>query len=145
MNARTIAILLVLPAALLAGCRSRPAPPPVSAGGSSTATPEARKDAFNAAVKALSKQINAPRDAIAGVSQEEATWNDACLGCPKAGEKCAQVLTPGYRVILRVSEATYEYHTDLGGRARLCGQTIPPTPTAIPTAAPTPQPTPPGG
>ena len=140
-----MAALLVVAAALPVACRSKPMPPaasPAGSAGSSTATPEARRDAYAAAVKALSKQVNAPRDSIVGVSQDETTWNDACLGCAASGEKCAQVLTPGYRVFLRVSGATYEYHTDLGGRARLCSQSLPPTPTAVPAPAPVAEPTP---
>ena len=110
--------------ALLAGCRTQATPPPSStASPSSTATPEAQRKAFRAAATALSKKINAPADSIVGVSQEETTWNDSCLGCPQTGENCAQVVTPGYRIVLRVSDATYEYHTDLGGRAKLCSQT----------------------
>ena len=66
------------------------------------------------------------------------TWRDSCLGCPKTGESCTQVLTPGYRVMLRVGDATYEYHTDLGGTARLCSQS-PGQPGAYqPVPAPTP-------
>ena len=110
--------------ALLAGCSTHATPPPSStASPSSTATPEAQRKAFRAATTALSKKINAPVDSIVGVSQDETTWNDSCLGCPQTGENCAQVVTPGYRIVLRVSDATYEYHTDLGGRAKLCSQT----------------------
>ena len=110
-------------AALLAGCHSNPTPPPAGAVSSSpTTSGKARDDAFKAASTALSQDANVPRDSIAGVSQDEMTWKDSCLGCAKPGESCAQVLTPGYRVVLRASGATYEYHTDMGGRARLCGQ-----------------------
>jgi len=116
----------ILVAGLLAGCSSQPSPPPASSppppGASSTASPDARRTAFRAAANELSRQVNAPVDSIAGVSQDETTWNDSCLGCPQTGESCSQVLTPGYRVVLRVSGATYEYHTDLGGRAKLCSQ-----------------------
>ena len=125
MRFRIVRIGLPLAAAaLLAGCGTQATPPPSStASPTSTATPEAQQKAFRAAASALSKQINAPADSIVGVSQDETTWNDSCLGCPQTGENCAQVVTPGYRIVLRVSDATYEYHTDLGGRAKLCSQT----------------------
>jgi hypothetical protein len=116
---------VILAIGLAAACSSQPSPPPASAppaGSSSTASPDARRTAFRAAANELSRQVHAPVDSIAGVSQDETTWNDSCLGCPQTGENCAQVLTPGYRVVLRVSDATYEYHTDLGGRAKLCSQ-----------------------
>jgi hypothetical protein len=116
----------ILAAGLLSACSSQPSPPPASStlppGASSTASPDARRNAFRAAANELSRQVNAPVDSIAGVSQDETTWNDSCLGCPQTGENCSHVLTPGYRVVLRVSDATYEYHTDLGGRAKLCSQ-----------------------
>ena len=111
-------------AVLLAGCRTQATPPPPSTPSPySTATTDARRNAFRAAAKALGDKINAPVDSIVGVSQDETTWNDSCLGCAQTGENCAQVVTPGYRIVLRVSDATYEYHTDLGGRAKLCSQT----------------------
>src|SRR5262249_59785626 len=93
---------------------------------SATTSSEARKKAFAAAAAQLSHDVKAPRDSIVGVSQDEVTWPDACLGCAKPGEHCAQVLTPGYKVVLGVADARYEYHTNLGGRARLCGQSPPP-------------------
>ena len=110
--------------ALIVGCGTQATPPPSgTASPSSTATGDARRTAYRAAEKALSQKINAPVGSIVGVSQDETTWNDSCLGCPQTGEMCAQVVTPGYRIVLRVSDATYEYHTDLGGTARLCNQT----------------------
>ncbi len=130
--------------ALAAACHSGATPPPASAvTGSPTTSSEARQTAFRAAVSQLSHDVNAPRDSIVGVSQDEMTWRDSCLGCPKTGESCTQVLTPGYRVVLRVGDATYEYHTDLGGTARLCSQAPPGAmPPAGYPAVPPPAPTP---
>jgi hypothetical protein len=39
-------------------------------------------------------------------------WPDACLGVRSARMACAQVVTPGYRVVLRQGGRTLEYHTD---------------------------------
>jgi hypothetical protein len=142
MISRRNHIAIVLVATLLAGCRSHASPPPSTAVTSApTTSAHARDDAFRAAEKAVSKDAKVPRDSIAGVSQDETTWRDGCLGCPRPGEKCAQVLTPGYRVVLRVSDATYEYHTDMGGHARLCGQS-PAEVSAVAPAYPTPVATP---
>jgi hypothetical protein len=140
MTLRRFALLFTASAAAALACSSHSAPPPPSttAASASTASNAARQNAYRAAAEALAHDVNAPRDSIAGVSQDEMTWSDSCLGCAKTGEMCAQVLTPGYRVVLRVSDATYEYHTDLGGTARLCGQT-PGRPTGYATVpAPTP-------
>jgi hypothetical protein len=106
--------------ALLAGCASRTPPPPSSEGADVS---KSRQKAFDEAVDRLHDQIHAPKADIAGVSQEDVTWEDSCLGCARTGESCKHVLTPGYRIILRVRDATYEYHTDRSGHdARLCGQ-----------------------
>lgn len=89
-----------------------------------------RQHAAEAAVSALHDSVHAPRPEITVASQEDVTWNDSCLGCPNAGESCSQVQTPGYRVSLRIRDATYEYHTDRGGHVRICnqGQVLSPPP-----------------
>jgi hypothetical protein len=104
-------------------------PPPPSTQGADSKT---RQEAFRESVKDLAKKIGAPESDIAGVAQEDVTWPDSCLGCVKTGETCAQVLTPGYRIVLRVRDATYEYHTNRGDRVRLCGQSlVPPATTPV--------------
>lgn len=44
---------------------------------------------------------------------ESITWSDTSLGCPEPGKFYAQVLTPGYRVVLEAEEEEYAYHTSL--------------------------------
>jgi hypothetical protein len=101
-------------------------PPPPSAQGADSKT---RQEAFRESVKDLAKKIGAPESDIAGVAQEDVTWPDSCLGCVRTGETCSQVLTPGYRIVLRVRDATYEYHTNRGARVRLCNQSLVPPAT----------------
>lgn len=112
----------------LAACAHRTPPPPPSAEGADVS--KSRQKAYNEAVDALHAQIHTPKEDIAGVSQEDLTWDDSCLGCAKTAEKCKHVLTPGYRILLRVRDATYEYHTDRSGHdVRLCSQApLAPTP-----------------
>jgi hypothetical protein len=43
---------------------------------------------------------------------DEVTWRDTSLGCPEPGKVYAQVLVPGYRIVLEAAEKSYEYHTD---------------------------------
>ena len=139
MTLRRFALLLTVPAAAALACsHASPPPPSTTTYPASTTSNAARQNAYRAAVDALARDVNAPRDSIAGVSQDEMTWRDSCLGCPRTGESCTQVLTPGYRVVLRVSDATYEYHTDLGGTARLCNQSPAPPSGYAPPPAPTP-------
>jgi hypothetical protein len=131
MKKVTYVALLVLLTTGLSGClfgKSATPPPPSAQGGDS----KTREEAFRESVKDLAKKIGAPERDVAGVAQEDVTWPDSCLGCVKTGESCSQVLTPGYRIILRVRDATYEYHTNRGDRVRLCSQSVVP-PASQPT------------
>lgn len=47
------------------------------------------------------------------------TWPDASLGCPEPDRIYAQVLTPGYAVLLSCGKDEYEYRTD-GRRILIC-------------------------
>jgi len=49
------------------------------------------------------------------VSSEAVNWPDSCLGLGGPAESCAQVITPGYRVIVDVNGTQYEIHTDTSG------------------------------
>jgi hypothetical protein len=57
--------------------------------------------------------------AIEIVSVEPVDWPDACLGLAGPDEACAQVITPGLRVVLSARGRQYEYHTDLTTHVRL--------------------------
>jgi hypothetical protein len=57
--------------------------------------------------------------AIEIVSVEAVDWPDACLGLPRPDEACAQVITPGLRVVLSAGARAYEYHTNLATHVRL--------------------------
>lgn len=42
-------------------------------------------------------------------------WKDACLELSQPGEACAQVITPGWRILLKVGAREIEVHTDYLG------------------------------
>jgi hypothetical protein len=63
----------------------------------------------------LAQQLQLDLDQIEIVTVEEVEWPDACLGVYTADVMCAQVITPGYRVVLAVDGQQYEYHTNLDG------------------------------
>lgn len=50
------------------------------------------------------------------VSVEKVDWPDPCLGIPDPLELCAQVITPGYRIVLNANGQQIIYHTDESGR-----------------------------
>lgn len=44
------------------------------------------------------------------ISVEAVDWPDACLGAARPDEACAQVITPGYRIVIDEGGAMIEYH-----------------------------------
>ncbi|MEA3407871.1 MAG: PA14 domain-containing protein [Chloroflexota bacterium] len=108
----------------------------------STSAPQAAEEwtaeqAASAAERQLAKRLNVSTDDVRRVAVETELWPDACLGIEIEGRACAQVQTPGYRVLLEADDVIYEYRTDRRGIVHLLGspgQTIPPTtPVAPPT------------
>lgn len=88
------------------------------------AEPEVPDDAEGAVAWArqdLASRLSVSEDAIALVSIEAVEWPDSSLGCPQPGQMYLQVITPGYRFVLRADDATYEYHSARGAdQAVLC-------------------------
>lgn len=58
-------------------------------------------------------------DQITVVSTEQVEWSNASLGCPQPDMMYAQVITPGYRIILAANGQTYQYHSGLDGEGPL--------------------------
>jgi hypothetical protein len=54
------------------------------------------------------------------VSAERVTWSDASVGCPAPGRMYAQVMTPGYRIVLKVGQDQLSYHAGSVGKPVLC-------------------------
>jgi hypothetical protein len=46
------------------------------------------------------------------LSFEPREWPDASLGCPRPDQAYAQVISPGYAVVVRVRGVAVEYHAD---------------------------------
>ncbi len=59
----------------------------------------------------LSKRLGIPVDSVSVESVDQVDWPDASLGCPEPGKVYAQVITPGYRILLKANGKTYEYHS----------------------------------
>ncbi len=72
-----------------------------------------------AALARLARVTQIPVEEIQVVSWEPVEWPDASLGAPRHGRMYAQVITPGYKVILQARGRRYEYHTDMGRRVVL--------------------------
>lgn len=129
-----IVVLLLGVGLLVASCAPLPGPAtsplaPPAIPGPDTAPMQARA--------ALAAQLGIAQDEITVVSAEPVEWPDACLGLPQADEMCAQVITPGYRIVLEARGGRYIAHTDqTGGQVRLApAEAASPLPDAAAAAA----------
>ena len=76
--------------------------------------------ALAAAITDLAQQRGVSPDEIRLGSMEAVEWSDASLGCPQEGYMYAQVITPGFLIILEAQGEQFEYHTDQAGNVVLC-------------------------
>jgi len=104
-----------------------PTRPPDTPG---AAVPAEAEKAVQLARADLARRLGLKAEAIAVASVEAVHWPSTALGCPQPGMMYAQVITPGYRVVLVAGGQRYEYHTDKGTNAVLCekeASAVPPT------------------
>ena len=60
----------------------------------------------------LAERLNIPLSQIQLIKQEKVDWPDTGLGYPEKGKMYAQVITPGFRIVLKAEGRLYEYHSD---------------------------------
>ncbi|MCL4858325.1 MAG: hypothetical protein KJZ93_02915 [Caldilineaceae bacterium] len=132
----TTAIALLL----LTGCQPTPAAPgaPETPAATAPGLPEpasadlSQLPPVQMAMQVLRQQLHLDFDAVELVSVDAVEWPDACLGVSLPERLCAQMITPGYRIVLRAAGQTYEYRTDeAGNRIELAAA---PEPTIEPVA-----------
>jgi hypothetical protein len=92
----------------------------VASGAPAAATPQVAAADLAPIVAAIAKELGVSPDAVHVVSAEQKTWPDRSLGCPKPGQMYAQVLTPGYLVVVEVNGTSSEFHTDARGNVVRC-------------------------
>jgi hypothetical protein len=68
----------------------------------------------------LSRKLGLSPEEISLVSVEAVPWPDASLGCPQPGMMYAQVITPGFSIVLEAAGQTYDYHADERSLVVLC-------------------------
>lgn len=102
---------------------SVPEPSPQSAptgGGSSANVPPGAEKPVRLAIEDLSRRTGVGEQLIQVQKVEEVEWRDTSLGCPAPDKMYAQVIVPGYLILLHAQGKTYEYHSDQDGRVVLC-------------------------
>ena len=98
-------------------------PTAMSADASAPELPPGSEQAVAAAIEDLAGQSGiSAADEITMLSVEPVEWRDASLGCPQEGMMYAQVITPGFLVMLQAGGEQYEYHTNQADTVVLCQQ-----------------------
>ncbi len=92
------------------------APPPKPA----PLTGEIPQDLLDAVFEDLLGRIDTSREAVVVDRAGAVVWRDGSLGCPQPGMMYTQALVPGYQIVLRVGEQTYDYHANDRGYFVLC-------------------------
>jgi hypothetical protein len=72
-------------------------------------------DAVKAAIGDLAKALGVSEDQVSLVSATIIEWPDSCLGIQQTNIACAQIVTPGYLIVLEANGHQYEYNTDSSG------------------------------
>lgn len=72
--------------------------------------------AVTAAIGFLAQDLGADPGRITVTEYDPAEWPDSCLGLGQPNESCAQVVTPGWRIVLRFEDATYVVRSDTFGQ-----------------------------
>lgn len=103
--------LLMVGALALTAC-SQGVLPDTGEGTPGDLPPQAALEAANQLAQNLGVEVND----IEIVSTEQVDWPDACLGVPQGDEACAEVVTPGFRVVLEVNGEQFEFRTDEQGQ-----------------------------
>lgn len=69
------------------------------------------------AIEMLAEWLGVPATQLAPLDSEATTWPNACLGLTRPGVACAEVETPGFRVVLLDAfDDQHELRLDAGGR-----------------------------
>ncbi|MBW1739912.1 MAG: hypothetical protein JRJ42_02125 [Deltaproteobacteria bacterium] len=74
--------------------------------------PSKAKNVVLLAKKDLSARLKVPITSISIIRIEAINWSNTSLGFPREGMIYAQVITPGYKIILSAQGKHYEYHSD---------------------------------
>ena len=104
-----------------------PVPTPTQADESEPAGAAGEPDIAAIALKATATALSVAPDAVRIVSIEAVQWPDSCLGVSITDQACAEVITPGYRIVVEAGGISYAVHTNEDGSAvRFAGPQEPP-------------------
>jgi hypothetical protein len=87
---------------------------------SSGATPTAMEEGATLAISAIAAELGVAEETIQVVSVEPRDWPDTSLGCPREGEVYAEVITPGYEIVVVAEGEEVVFHADREGAVVRC-------------------------
>jgi len=70
------------------------------------------EDLVKAALRDLADRIKVASADIRVKEVQAVEWPSTALGCPEPGMMYAQVITPGYKIVLTAGGRDYTYHSD---------------------------------
>jgi len=121
------AVFLLMSACQLSTVSDMPLPPGSGTGTGGFSMPELTtipdpnaQKLVQLAKESLARKFKISADQIHLSSVEAVTWPDASLGCPQPGILYAQVVTPGFQILLEAIGQAFTYHTDAKDRVILC-------------------------
>ncbi|MCM3662551.1 hypothetical protein M3148_16360 [Georgenia satyanarayanai] len=131
MSATRTAVLAVV-VLLLTACGGEPSPSgtteeapsshelpapttPAPSGSAGERTPQ-----VDAAVADLAAHLGVEPAEVTVVSQEDVTWPDGSLGCPRPGMSYIQAQVPGARLVLAAEGREFSYHASRSGDFARC-------------------------
>ncbi len=76
------------------------------------------QQAINAVLAAAERLFGVDESEIEVEDAAFQEWSNACLDAADEGEACAEVITPGFVIVIVLEGSQHEYHTDLNGNAR---------------------------
>ena len=83
-------------------------------------TGEVPQDLLEAVFDDLLERLEVSREAIEVEEAGAVVWRDGSLGCPQPGMMYTMALVPGYRIVLKVGDETFDYHASERGHFLLC-------------------------
>lgn len=84
------------------------------------ATPVAGNELTAPLIEAIAQDLGTDAAELEVVRIETRDWPDASLGCPQPGHAYAQVITPGFLIVVEVAGEQVEYHTDEQSNVTRC-------------------------
>lgn len=86
-----------------------------------------QEDSLSAlAVTDLANRLGIPEGDIEILAEENVTWRDGSLGCPRPGMMYTQALVEGSRIVLRTGGRDYSYHSKAGKPPFYCEDPVSP-------------------